>query len=200
MITGRIALRSPWRNTTRPSASPLARAVRTKSSPSTSTIDDRVMRASIAIRWVPTASDGKTIASGPTSVGPGNQPSVMKPHRMSSGANIICGTEIPESEIVVASVSTQVPRRIAATMPSGSASAIATSMPHTASAIVCGMTSAIRCATVGPLGSPLRHWLPSVPSTTWPRKRPNWTGRGWSRPMHCSIFLRAPGGASPPAR
>src|SRR3712207_7681747 len=43
------------------------------------------------------------------------------------------GIEIPDSETMAAKVSTQVPRRTAARMPSGSASSTATTMPPMAS-------------------------------------------------------------------
>ena len=61
VITGISALRSAWRDTTTLLRSPLARAVRTKSWPSTSSIVVRVIRITIAINWMASASAGRII-------------------------------------------------------------------------------------------------------------------------------------------
>jgi hypothetical protein len=82
---------------------------------------------------------------------------------------------MPDSEVTVASVSTQVPRRTAARMPSGSASTKANAMPTRASRTVYGSTVKMRSATVGRWRG-LGHWWPRLPSTTWPRKVTNWVG------------------------
>ncbi len=58
--TGISALRSPWTTTTRSGDSPRARAVRMKSSRSTSSSELRVMRAITAIGTVPSTSAGSS--------------------------------------------------------------------------------------------------------------------------------------------
>ena len=59
VTTGRSAFRAPCRRTTDRSLSPFARAVRTKSWPSTSSRLDRVIRAMIASGIVPSAMAGR---------------------------------------------------------------------------------------------------------------------------------------------
>lgn len=60
MTTGIIALRRQCLSTTIGSCTPFARAVRTKSSFSTSTNDARVKRAITAATAAPSVSDGST--------------------------------------------------------------------------------------------------------------------------------------------
>ena len=57
--TGSMALRSAWRHNTARRGSPLARAVRMKSSPSTSSSAERVTRARIAACGTASATDGR---------------------------------------------------------------------------------------------------------------------------------------------
>ena len=63
--------------------------------------------------------------------------------------SVTIGTAAPESEATVTAESSHVPRLTAAIMPSGSARTTATAMPAKASSTVCGMTAAMRAATLG---------------------------------------------------
>ena len=63
-ITGRIAFGSACRNSTRQRVSPLARAVRTKSCPSTSISDERMIRPYQPAPISPSVSAGSTTCAG----------------------------------------------------------------------------------------------------------------------------------------
>ena len=59
-MIGRMAFGSAWRNSTRHRVSPLARAVRTKSWPSTSIIEERMIRPYQPAPSSPSVSAGST--------------------------------------------------------------------------------------------------------------------------------------------
>ena len=84
-----------WRSTITRSRRPLARAVRTKSACTTSSMPPRVRRAMYAAYAVPSVSPGRITWRKPPQPAGGNQYSVSENTRTSSGPSTNVGTLMP---------------------------------------------------------------------------------------------------------
>jgi hypothetical protein len=134
-------------------------------------MEARVWRVRMAASAVPSVTAGSSSPTTPlaSSPGSGSQRSSTAKARISSGPSQMLGMASPSTATVEQSASTPVPRRAAASTPSGSAMPNASASAASDRATVAGSTSAMSDPTVR---AGLRNECPSEPSSTSPTKCP----------------------------
>ena len=142
-------MRRAWRSTTARSGSPLARAVRTWSSRSTSSTEERVIRATGPTKIRPSDSAGSTrwrspstVQTGPPRPRKGRIGQRTPSHWIDSSAMKKIGSDTPATESAMIARSTTEPRQTAATVPIARPSGIDQ------------IRQAAISSTVGPMASP----------------------------------------------
>src|SRR5437667_693318 len=215
VTTGSSALRSACRLTTRRSARPFARAVRMKSSPRTSSIVERPMRAMAAMAVEPSATAGSTRcrtllrtivqlpATSPSSSGApvirrysrlpsmmpprGNQPS-MPPNTSSRRIPVQnTGIETPTSTPTIDPVSSAERGYRAASTPMRSPTTTANASAARLNCTVTGSAWPISHIT----GWRVRIEIPKSPRRTPARNRTYWTYTGRSSPSWWRIRCKS---------
>ena len=114
---------------------------------------ERAMRATVAINPVDSVTAGSTRCFHVPTPEVGNSRSCTENIRISTIARKNCGVTIPSTAPIVAAVSIIVPRRSAATIPSGSPSAI----PNTSAAAPSRRLFGSRSKITVVVGTPYRN-------------------------------------------
>src|SRR5688572_26468549 len=187
-MTGMSALRSAWCSVTRRSGSPFARAVRTYSRPSTSSIDERDIRVTMAAVAVPSVRAGSAIivrlATGDCNSGThtsdGIQPRYTEKSRMSTVPCQKAGSDRPRVAPTRITESRVPPRHTAAPAPSGTPITSDHATASTASSADTGSRSRKSAST----GRPESHDTPRSPRTTPASQCAYCTGTGRSSPKY----------------
>src|SRR5215831_177391 len=156
---------------------------------------ERTSRVSSAIRLIAIAAAGITTWAMPPRPDVGKSPHETAKSRIIMMASQKFGTDWPTSATAMASKSIGPPRRIAASTPSGTASAMASSIAVTVSWKVAGRRAAIS----GKDGWPCRSEFPKSPWTARFKNRQYCTKSGSSKPHSARNFAIcaavAPGGS-----